>query len=288
MSRAFWSLNKGIWRILPPRACDWRPVQAYGAWLHSVISRRSSRQMYVGTMFLRNRPALDLMARLTQEKARGSTLRVAVLGCSIGVEVYSILWTLRPARPDLTIEVSALDVSEDVIDLAKHGVYGPRSVEFVDTSIFERLTAAELDEMFDWEGDEGRVKPWLREGITWEVGDACDPNLVTTLGLQDFVVASNFLCHMAARDADRCLRNLAQLARPGGYVFVSGVDLDVRTEVALDLGWKPVAELRTEIHEGDPSVRADWPFKWWGLEPVNRKRAHWETRYASAFQVAER
>ena len=43
---------------------------------------------------------------------------------------------------------------------------------------------------------------------------------------------------------------------PGGYLFVSGVGLDVRTKVALDLGWEPVMELIAEIHDGDPSVRA--------------------------------
>src|SRR5262249_50796279 len=140
-------------------------------------------------------------------------------------------------------------------------------------------------EMFDWEGDQGRIKSWLREGITWQVGDASDPKLISILGLQDLVVASNFLCHMDALDAERCLRNLAHLGSPGGYVFVSGVDLDVRTKVALDLDWKPVTELRAEIHDGDPLVRADWPWQWWGLEPFDRRRPDWQTRYASAFQI---
>ena len=45
------------------------------------------------------------------------------------------------------------------------------------------------------------------------------------------------------RSAELCLRNFAPLASPDGYLFVSGVDLDVRTKVALDLGWEPVPEL---------------------------------------------
>jgi hypothetical protein len=70
------------------------------------------------------------------------------------------------------------------------------------------------------------------------------------------VVASNFLCHMAPADAEKCLGNIARLVSAGGYLFVSGVDLDVRTKIALDLGWEPARELMTEIHDGDPSVRA--------------------------------
>src|SRR5437867_11883789 len=35
------------------------------------------------------------------------------------------------------------------------------------------------------------------------------------------------------------------------YLFVSGVDLDVRTKVAIELGWKPISDLLEEIHEGE-------------------------------------
>jgi chemotaxis methyl-accepting protein methylase len=243
--------------------------------------------MALGTFFLRNRPALELMGRLTRENAPGSTLRIAVLGCSIGADVYSILWALRQARPDLDIVVRAVDVSPRVLSIAERGIYGPEICELVHSSIFERLTEVELHEMFDWKGHEARVKPWLREGITWQAGDASDRELAETLGLQDLVVANNFLCHMAASPAETCLRVLAGLARPGGYVFVSGVDLDVRTKVALDLGWHPVSELLAEIHDGDPSVRQDWPMDWWGLEPLDRTRPDWQTRYASAFQIGQ-
>ena len=87
--------------------------------------------------------------------------------------------------------------------------------------------------------------------------DAADPELIKALGRQDTVVASNFLCHMAPADAEKCLGNIARLVTAGGYLFVSGVDLDVRTKVAVDLGWEPVPDLIAEIHNGDPSVRAD-------------------------------
>ena len=281
----FIRLNKRIWEHLPARARELALVQSYGAWLHNLVCRSANREMYLGTHFLRNRPALELMRRLAQEKAPGSTFRIAVLGCSIGAEVYSILWTLRRSRPDLEFAVSGLDVSPEVVHFAEQGIYGPQASGMVDSSIFERLTAGEMQEMFDWHGDEGRIKPWLRERISWQVADASDPNLGALLGSQDLVVASNFLCHMNATDAESCLRNLADLAGSGGYVFVSGVDLDVRTRVACDLAWEPVSELRAEIHDGDPVMRADWPWQWWGLEPLDRTKPDWQIRYTAVFQV---
>ena len=285
LGRLFLEANERIWPRLPARVCNLRATQAYGVWLHGVICDRADRQMYLGSLFLRNRPALELMRRLTDERQSGSTVRIAVLGCSIGSEVYSILWALRTARPDLNFMVNAVDISREVLAIAERGVYGPQTSETVNASIFERLTEAEMREMFDWDDDQGRIKPWLREGITWQIGDASDPRLVGLLGSQDLVVANNFLCHMDPPSAERCLRNLVQLTNPGGYVFVTGVDLDVRTKVAFDLGWVPVSELRAEIHDGDPLVRADWPRRWWGLEPLDRRRPDWETRYATVFQV---
>ena len=280
-------LNRRIWEHLPSGVRNLYLVQSYGAWLHTLVCLRARRQQLFGTFFLRNRPALDLMRRLANHKARGSTLRIAVLGCSIGAEVYSILWSVRSARPDLKVFLEAVDISKQILSFAEKGIYAPDTSQMVSASIFERLTENEKTEMFDWEGDQARVKSWLREGITWQVGDAANFNLIKALGPQDMVVASNFLCHMAPIAAEKCLHNIAQLVGPGGYLFVSGVDLNVRTKVAVDRGWEPVPELIAEIHNGDPSVRADWPWEWWGLEPLNRRAQDWQTRYAAVFRIAD-
>jgi len=278
-------LNKWVWERLPSRVRDLYPIRSYGAWLHTLVCLRARREMYFGTFFLRNRPALELMRRLADQKANGSTLRIAVLGCSMGAEVYSILWTIRSARPDLKVLLEGVDISKEILSFAEKGIYSPSTSQSVNASIFERLTETEMVELFNWEGDQAKVKSWLREGITWQLRDAADPELVNILERQDMVVASNFLCHMARADAEKCLGNIAQLVSPGGYLFVSGVDLDVRTKVALDLGWEPVRELMVEIHDGDCSVRGDWPWEWWGLEPLNQKRHDWQIRYAAVFRV---
>jgi chemotaxis methyl-accepting protein methylase len=286
LEAAFLGVNKRIWPRLPVRVRDLRPVRAYGARWHARVCRHADREMYLGTLFLRNRPALDLMRRLFEKEDAGAHLRIAVLGCSIGVEVYSILWTLRSSRPDLELAVHAVDISPEVLDVAERGVYSPEASDLVKCPIFNGLTEVERGTLFDWEGDEGRIKPWLRDGVTWQVGDASDRDLILSLGPQDLVVANNFLCHMVPPSAQQCLRNLAQLVSPGRYLFVSGVDLNVRTKVALELGWEPIPELRAEIHDGDPLVRSDWPWQWWGLEPLDRRRPDWETRYSAVFRVA--
>jgi 2-polyprenyl-3-methyl-5-hydroxy-6-metoxy-1,4-benzoquinol methylase len=86
-------------------------------------------------------------------------------------------------------------------------------------------------------------------------GDASDPELPVLLGPQDIVVAKRFLCHMVPADAEKTLRNIARQVKSRGYLFVSGVDLDLRARVAQQMGWQPVTDLMKEIHEGDVSLR---------------------------------
>ena len=281
----FLLVNEWVWNRLPSFVTATRPMRFYGTFLHSLLKLRDTRVQYHGTYFFRNRPELALIGTLIGQKAKGSTLNLAVLACSNGAEVYSILWTIRSLRPDLKVIVQAVDISPAILDIAHKGLYSLTGQELMDSPIFERLTEEEMGLLFDREGNHVTVKEWIKEGVKWRVADAGDPKIAALLGHQDIVIANRFLCHMNPPDAERCLRNLAQLVNPGGYLFVSGVDLDIRTRVAVDLGWVPVPCLLKEIHNGDFSLRRDWPWKYWGLEPLATQRQDWQVRYAAVFQI---
>lgn len=278
-------VSQAIWKRLPLAVRDSRVGRAYGGSVHALVCRRAQRRQFFGTYFLRNRPQLEQIRRLVAQCEEGATLRIAVLGCSIGAEVYSVLWRIRSARPDLDVRAQAVDISSEVLEVAERGVYTSASSGLVGSSIFERLTAEESQAIFDWQGEAATVKPWLRAGVGWHEADVSQAALIDALGPQDIVIASNFLCHMPPALAEACLRSFVRLLRPGGYLFVPGVDLEVRTRVARDLGWQPVPDLIREIHDGDPSVRGDWPWEWWGLEPLNDRRRDWQLRYAVAYRI---
>lgn len=281
----FLRVNEWAWNRLPRSFRALRPVTRYGVFLHTLVQLRSNRTQFHGTFFLRNRPELELIRSLAEQKPRGSTLKLVVLACSNGAEVYSILWFIRSARPDLQIKVFAIDISEEIVRIAREGIYSLGENPLVHERILARLTEQEIAAMFDREGDRVRVKPWMGEGVHWLAGDAGDPNLAKRLGPADIVVANKFLCHMAPPDAERCLRNLPRFVKSGGHLLVSGVDLDVRAKVASDLGWKPVLDRIEAVHDGDPSVRGDWPWRYWGVEPFDAKRPDWQMRYAAFFQI---
>jgi chemotaxis methyl-accepting protein methylase len=259
------------------------------------------RRQNHSTFFFRNRAEIELIRRLADQASHGSRIDIAVFACSKGAEVYCIAWVLKTARPDLTVNLRAIDISQQVVEFARRGVYsledgdiksdaaelgvGTFSDQPPGYSPFMFMSESEKNAMFDRDGDVVRIKPWIKEGITWQCTDAGDPDLTSMMPPQDMVIANRFLCHMKPEAAERILRNISRVVKPGGYLFVSGIDLDVRMRVAMDMKWKAVTELMKEIHDGDPSIRDGWPFEYWTKEPLNPRRHDASIRYASAFKI---
>ena len=257
----------------PPKARD-----AAGHLVHTLIRRYQEKTMAEYTRFFRNTPQLHALAHLVRERGTETALRVAVLGCSTGAEVYSVVWALRDAIPELDMQCVGLDVSESVVRAARSGVYATGSREL------EGVSAEVVDLLFDRQGDSLVVKESLRKGVTLLVGDACSTQLSKTIGLQDIVIANNFLIHLPNRDAATCLRRISDLVTPGGALIVWGVDLDIKTRVMRSLQLEPLPFNWSEIYEADRAAREAWPVKWWGLEPLDQNRSDRHIRYCGVFR----
>lgn len=175
-----------------------------------------------------------------------------------------------------------MDISADFVARAEAGRYLPQGVELTGP-----LDVNTLASLFDRDGDELVVKSALQQNIRWLIGDAVDPGRAGSLGLQDVVLANNFLIHMNDREAASCMSNVAGLVRPGGLFVCRGVALAVRERVVQQLGFKPLARYIEEIHNADEKfdARKDWPWRYWALEPIDKSRKNWTTRYASMFQA---
>ncbi len=282
---AYLRLNQQLWDRLPPRAASAGSLRSYGRFLHRLARVQGNRAQACSTFFLRNRPLLELIQRLAQRHSKNDLLRVAVLGCSSGAEVYSVAWIIRSVRPDRKLLLHAVDISSQAVETGKNGAYLREPAQAGETSIFQRMSDWEIGQMFEQDGNRVTIKAWLKEGIEWHVGDVGEAEIKDLLGLHDIVLANNFLCHMQNSAAESYLRNISKSVAPGGYLLVSGVDLDVRTKLSEELGWHPVQELLEEIHDGDPCLRHLWPCHYSGLEPFDKRRNDWMRRYAAAFQV---
>jgi hypothetical protein len=75
------------------------------------------------------------------------------------------------------------------------------------------------------------------------------------------------------------------MVAPGGYLFVSGIDLDVRTRTVRDLGLIPVTTRFREIYTAEEGLLEAWPLQFWGSEPMSRRRPDWPVRYTAVFRA---
>jgi chemotaxis protein methyltransferase CheR len=266
-----------FWNGLPRQVRPWKYTQDLGRLIHRRACRVQPRGGGCFTRFFRNLPQLELVRDLLLERPRGVPLKVISLGCSTGAELYSTVWLIRTARPTQEIRALGIDIADECIQAASRGVYPFRVVEVASISKtgYERL--------FTREGKTLVVQDWIKEAATWAVGDACSPELTTRFGLHDVVLANNFLFQMPPERAEACLRNLARVVAPGGYLVVTGADLDLRSRILGELGFNPITARCEQIYAAE-DVHAAWPLRFWGLEPIDRTRQDGPARYATIFR----
>lgn len=248
---------------------------------HRIHRRVSAKPRQGGnyTRFFRNLPQLELLRDLAVKMSGRSPLRLAVVACSTGAELYSAVWMLRMARPGQRVRAVGIDLSEDCIQTARDGAYP------LDAREVSGLSEATYRGLFTRQGDTLVVQQWLREGVSWGVGDAYSSDFAVQFGSQDVVLANNFLFHMPGERAEACLRNILRLVSPDGYLIVGGIDLDLKSRSVRQLGLIPVTTKLDEIYTAEEGMLEAWPLRFWGLEPMDPRRQDWPARYATVFRV---
>lgn len=280
-----------VWRRLPSSLLQTRIFRELGVFFYDHYVRNTLRSQSHYTWFLRNAPQLQLLSELVSTRHGGERLRVASIGCSVGAELYSTVWSLRTRRPDLDIVGCGVDVSAAVIEVARSGAYRlstPPSLggtlELKGSNVLATDPCARAELMDLTPRGEYRVKDWIREGVTWMVADATDPDLAGVVGPHDVVMACNVLGPMDDAIAEACLRNVVGLVAPGGYLVVDGIDLEVKSRVTNSLSLIPITRHIEEIHTADPT-KGDWPWTRWSHGPIDYEREDWQYRYSTVFAV---
>jgi CheR methyltransferase, SAM binding domain len=118
--RPYLRANTWIWRRLPVSLRSNPSLHGYGSHVHSLI-QLWGRTQSTGTYFFRKRPELELLLRLLNKLSSGSTVDMAILGCSKGAEVYSFSYAIRTQRPALNLRLCALDISKEALEFAEAG-----------------------------------------------------------------------------------------------------------------------------------------------------------------------
>jgi chemotaxis protein methyltransferase CheR len=267
---------RACWHALPESVLSTWPFRKLGKLIHKAHIRWQLRVPLLQiTYFLRNEPLLEVLRDLALKLPNGRDWRVISVGCSTGAELYSLLWYLRSARPDLRISAVGVDIADTVVAKARGGEYLRTDDEM------RFLSNAMIEAMFDQAVDAIKVKDWLRKDVRWLVADGMDPDLPDLLGSADLVLANNLFLPLSDEKAESFMDNLLRLVSPGGYFVLNG-NLDVKTRFAKKNRLVPLSDRIEAVHFGDPT-KMKWPWKHTSPEPIEKWRPDWQTRYAQIF-----
>lgn len=275
-----------VWEASSPERIASRPYRWFGAFIYRHYVRYQDRVQSHYTRFLRNLPQLNQLVSLFKDKPLLGPISVASIGCSSGAELYSLLWALRSSIPTLVVVGMGLDISEDAIACAMAAIYklsGPAIAMPHSESELKDVPEQQVAHIFATRGDEYVVHDWIRAGCQWVVGDICDKATIANLGTHDVVLANNFLGPMDDVQAEACLLGIVGLVKPGGYLVVDGVDLDVKCKVIRRFNLKPITHDLNAIYFAGPH-KSGWPWIRWAREPIDRSRRDWSIRYSTIFE----
>lgn len=175
------------------------------------------------TFFFRDRRPFDLMREHVLPKlliARAATRRIRIwcAAASSGQEPYSITMTLKAMERQLagwTIEILATDLSVDIIEKAKAGLYTQFEVQ-------RGLPIQPLLKYFTQVGDMWQISPELRSMIQFRT-----LNLLrdfSSLGTFDIILCRNVLIYFDSARKTDVLRRLAERLTADGSLFLGSAE----------------------------------------------------------------
>jgi chemotaxis protein methyltransferase CheR len=170
-----------------------------------------------------------LASRATQRR-----IRIWSAASSTGQEPYSLAIALKEIEHKLSgwrVEILATDLSTEVLEKAKAGVYSQFEVQ-------RGLPIQMLVKYFSQIGDCWQIAPAIRAMVQFRPINLL--NDFTNLGMFDLVFCRNVLIYFDQETKIGVLKRLAQSVERDGYLVLGAAE----TVVGLTDSFKPIADLR--------------------------------------------
>jgi SAM-dependent methyltransferase len=256
-------------------------LRSIGRSIHSRRLVQEPRGQSTATRFFRNLRQLDaLQGPLRELVGGGVPIRILVAGCSYGCESYSLAAYLAVEFPFLDWTIDAFDVSQEAVAVAQRAAFGSK-YGLGDPLQGEARHYAQR--LFEPCGSTWKIVSDIRQRVQVTHGDLLANNFATTADY-DMVFAQNFLLHMDDGTAATAFAHVVGATRPGGAIFVAGMNLEskvalVRSHALIPVDWEIEA-----IHNSDQMRRSAWPWGYWTLEPIDPSQPDFILRYSTIFR----
>jgi len=175
-----------------------------------------------------------IIPSLLAARAPSRRIRVWCAACSTGQEPYSLAIALKEMGKDLRgwhIEIIATDISTEVLEKAKSGIYSQFEVQ-------RGLPALMLIKYFSQMGETWQIAPELRSMVKFMPLNLL--NDFSRLGRFDLVLCRNVLIYFDQTTKIRVLERIADVTERDGFLVLGGAE----TVVGLTDRFKPIADMR--------------------------------------------
>ncbi|HVE49419.1 MAG TPA: CheR family methyltransferase [Casimicrobiaceae bacterium] len=186
---------------------------------HNEEAKHLLRDLLISvTSFFRDAAAFQaletkVIPALFEGRQHGGKIRVWVVGCASGEEVYSIAMLLvervQSLRSTTEINIFATDIDEEALAYARAGLY-PESIR-------EQVSPARLRRFFTKEQDGYRVQKSMREMVMFATHNVIQDPPFSKI---DLISCRNLLIYLNRPVQSKVLGLLHFSLRPDGYLFL--------------------------------------------------------------------
>jgi chemotaxis protein methyltransferase CheR len=185
-----------------------------------------------------------IMPSLLATRARHRRIRIWCAAASTGQEPYSFAMALKEMGKqveDFRIEILATDLSLEVLEKAKAGIYSQFEVQ-------RGLPIQMLLKYFKQDGEMWQIAPEIRAMVQYR-----PLNLLADFsrnGIFDLVVCRNVLIYFDQETKTEVIDRLARVIAPDGYLILGAAE----TTIGLSQAFKAITERRGLYTPVDPSM----------------------------------
>ncbi|WP_258724188.1 CheR family methyltransferase [Cellulomonas sp. NS3] len=175
-----------------------------------------------------------VVPELLAARGAGTSLRVWSAACSTGQEAYSIAMALDEAMPGVRLQITATDISEQVLARGRAGRYTQLEVN-------RGLPASMLVKHFTRSGTDWEISQRLRSMVTFQRHNLLH---APPAGQFDVVFLRNVLIYFDLATKREVLRRARSVVRPGGYLLLGAAE----TTLGIDDDWERVPVGRSSVY----------------------------------------
>ncbi len=114
---------------------------------------------------------LTFKNKVLSNLAANTSIRIWHAGCSTGEEVYSMCIALHEAGLLEKSIIHASDINEDVLEIAKRGIYDKRYIDSYNPNYTKFNPTGKFDAYFDSNENKYAIKPFLKQNLKFFSND---------------------------------------------------------------------------------------------------------------------